>query len=173
MKKDIRDLKEDNTTLKTDNEIFKREVEDLKVKIQPSNDELILGELCRRVQSMIYQKILPEGFRKNTENYKISNMDDQLFAIFDTDEYKINEAMQAWEELQKELKWEGRRLRVMILLMKEIQQERNRFAHPEITEDILMETIERMDNAGLLVGNLSRLSVMELIHVWKKLNEKH
>ena len=57
--------------------------------------------------------------------------------------------------------------------MKEIQQERNRFAHPEITEDILMETIERMDNAGLLVGNLSRLSVMELIHVWKKLNEKH
>ena len=133
------------------------------------DDDLILGELCRRVQSMIFQKILPQDVYDDKESYKIKKMDEFLWLLFKDDERKLNVANQAWTELQKKLKWQKRDVERMGLVMKMIQNGRNEAAHPELTEDILTETTQRMKDAGRLVGFHSPKFVMELVSVWKQL----
>ena len=118
---------------------------------------------------MIFQKILPPELYDDKYSYKIKYMDECFRVLFEDDEDKIDAANQAWTELQKKLKWQKRDVERMVSVMKMIQTGRNEVAHPELTEDILTESTQRMKDAGRLVGFRSPEIVMELVRVWKQL----
>ena len=52
--------------------------------------------------------------------------------------------------------------------MKEIQTQRNTTAHPELTEQMLNQSVERMKNEGKLKGMFYKQS-LKMINLWKKL----
>ena len=171
-------LQESNTTLKksvqkleTNNTTLKRKVEDLERKIDVPDDDLILGELCRRVQSMIFKKILPQDLYDDRESYKIKNMGEYFRGLFGEDERQINAANQTWAELQKALKWEKRDVEKMGFAMKMIQTGNNAVAHPELTPEILTASIQRFKDAGRLTGLRKPDNIQELVRVWKQLKE--
>ena len=169
LQKKVQKLEIDNTTLKRKVEDLERKVKGLERKIHVPDDDLILGELCRRVQCMIFQKILPQDVYDDKESYKIKKMDESLWLLFKDDECKINAANQAWTELQKKLKWQEEDFDFFGSVMKKFQQGRNVVAHPELTEDILTETTQRMKDAGRLVGFRTPENFMEIVSVWKQL----
>ena len=176
LRKNLRDLTTNNTTIQknlhdltTNNDSLERKVEHLQRKIHVSDDDLVLGELCRRVQSMIFQKILPPELYDDKYSYKIKYMGECFLVLFEDDEDKINAANQAWTKLQTKLKWQKRDVKTMGSVMQLIQTGRNEVAHPELTEDILIESTQRMKDAGRLVGICSPENVKKLVSVWKQL----
>ena len=168
---DVWDMKDSLQKLEINNTTLQRKVEDLERKIHEPDDDLILGELCLCVQSMIFQQILPPEFCGDTKSYKIENICDEGYfpLLFNNDEHKISAANEAWRELQKKLKWQESDVEEMIMVMKVIQQGRNVVAHPELTEDILTELTQRMNDAGKVKGARSADVVKRLINVWKQL----
>ena len=171
-------LQESNTTLKksvqkleTDNTTLKRKVEDLERKIDVPDDDLILGQLCHRVQSMIFKKILPQDLYDDKESYKIKHMGEHFRELFGEDEREINAANQTWAELQKALKWEERDVDKITFVMKKIQSGRNAVAHPELTPEILTAATQRLKDAGRLTGSRKPDNIQELVRVWKQLKE--
>ena len=176
LRKNLSDLTTNNATIQknlhdltTKNDSLERKVEHLQRKIHESDDDLVLGELCRRVQSMIFQKILPPELYDDKYSYKIKYMGECFLALFEDDEDKINAANQAWTELQTKLKWQKRDVKIMGSVMQLIQTGRNEVAHPELTEDTLIESTQRMKDAGRLVGFRSPENVKKLLSVWKQL----
>ena len=171
MQEKMQKLEIDITSLQADNKLLKRKVEDLKKKIHVPYDDLILGELCRCVQSMIFQKILPPEFYDDTEGYKLENIFDRAYfrLVFKKDANKISAANEAWRELQNKLKWQESDVEEMIVVMKVIQQGRYEVAHPELTEDILTQLIQRMKGAGKVKGVRSAHVVTWVTNVWKQL----
>lgn len=165
LQKSISSLQKKVQKLEIDNTTRKRKVKDLERKIHVPDDDLILGELCRRVQCMIFQKILPQDVYDDKESYKIKKMDEFLWLLFKDDECKINAANQAWMELQKKLKWQKEDVDFFGSVVKKFQQGRNVVAHPELTEGILTETTQRMKDAGRLVGFRTPENVMEIVSV--------
>ena len=182
LREDLRDLKTENTTIKekiqkletlhTENKLLKREVGDLERKIDVPNDDLLFGQLCRRVQSMIFEKILPQGYYDKTASYMIRDLDDEYYfsALFKGDERKISEANEAWRKLKMTLQWQDKDVKHMAVAMGVIQRERNLVAHPELTEDKLTELTQRMKDAGKVNGFHSADMVTQLTNVWKQLN---
>ena len=176
LKKDNHDLRKDNTSLKqsvhdlkTNNKFLEGKVEDLERNFRGSEEQLILGELCRCVQSMIFEKLLPSKLYDVKENYTIKKMDQHFERAFNYNEYEIKAAIQDWAELQKELKLQERDVRTMKYVMKKLQTTRNVVAHPELTEDSLTKATERMNSAGLLGDDRMPGDIMRIINVWKQL----
>ena len=176
IRQSVDDLKKDNTSLKqnvhdlkTNNKFLEWKVEDLERNFRGSEEQLILGELCRCVQSMIFEKLLPSKLYDVKEIYMIKNMDQHFERAFNYNECEVKAAMQDWAELQKELKLQERDVRTMKFVMKKLQTTRNVVAHPELTEDSLIKATERMNNAGLLGDNRMPGDIMRIINVWKQL----
>ena len=173
---DITTIQKNQQKLEISFTTLQRDVEDLK-SIIPSDDDLILGELCHRVQSMIFQKILPPDWYDDRESYEISNNMDKYLRLFFYDddddddekhEHKINVANQAWTELQKKLKWQETDVERMVRGMERIPKRTILAAHPELTEVILRESTKRMNDAGKL-SSCTHVFALWLIDVWKQL----
>ena len=172
LKKNLRDLttiQKNVHDLTTNNDSLERKVEHLQRKIHESDDDLVLGELCRRVQSKIFQKILLAELYYDRGSYKIQNMGRYFWELFKGDERKINAAYQTWAELRKELKWEERDAAEMGEVMKWIQKGRNKLADPELTVEMVTASTQRLKDAGRLTGLINPNNIQEMVRVWKRL----
>ena len=76
------------------------EVEQLKDKLGKlvsSDDELLLGELCWRIQSMIFKNVLPPSEYYEAVGYNLKYIEDDIdffFSIFKTFIFTLNVTMQ-------------------------------------------------------------------------------
>ena len=128
-------------------------------------DAVVLGELCWQVQSLIYQKVLPEYF-DDKESYKIKYMEEEIAAL--EDEQRRVSAERIWTELKTELKWPG--TRPITRTMKSLQEGRNISDHPKLNEHLLIQAATRMLHSGIF-GSPTYERIMDLISMWKKLVE--
>jgi len=127
---------------------------------------LILGELCWRIQAMMYEKVHPNSY-DHKKSYKIKHIEEDIDEL-DDEEHK-REAKKRWADLKKKLKWKGRR---HARAMKSIQESRNMTAHPELSEQMLVSSAGVMEKAGKLTDWHDSACVQELIEMWKKLQQK-
>ena len=64
-----------------------------------------LGEMCSRIQAMMYQSVLPRKYR-HKKNYLVKYLEEDIAKIKDDEEK--NEAERKWAELKKKPKWEDK-----------------------------------------------------------------
>ena len=64
-----------------------------------------LGEMCSRIQAMMYQSVLPRKYH-HKKNYLVKYLEEDIAKIKDAEEK--NEAERKWAELKKKLKWEDK-----------------------------------------------------------------
>ena len=131
-----------------------------------TENDLELGELCWRIQSMIFKKILPPSLYSEKLPYKLHFINHEI----DTLPFDRDKAKNAWAKLQQELKYQPLDIYLLTSDMREIQSERNSTAHPPLTEEILYQLAKRMKDEGQ-EGAKSYESVMKLINLWKKLGD--
>jgi len=124
---------------------------------------LILGELCWRIQAMMYEKVLPNSYDYK-KSYKVKHIEEDI-AELDDDQQK-REAQRRWAELKKKLNWKKSR---HTRAMKSIQDSRNMKAHPDLSEELLVTSAEVMEKAEKLTDWHDPACVQELIEMWKKL----
>ena len=77
LEEQVVDMKNDNTFLKEDNTSLRKEVQLLKQefgKLVSSDNELVLGELCCQIQSMIFKKVLPPSQYSEHMGYNLKYM---------------------------------------------------------------------------------------------------
>ena len=136
------------------------------IEMPKSNDALVLGELCWRVQSMIYKNVLPQSEYDERVSYKIDYLEQDLDLL----EEKV-QAKKAWKEVLETLNWDERKVKRLARAMRMIQGQRNVVAHPELNEEMINQSVQRMNAEGKLSCWCSFADVTELICAWKKLNE--
>jgi len=125
---------------------------------------LSLGELCRQIQNKIYKIVFPNSFLPS-RNYKMKNIRRDLGKLPQPTEEK-ERSKKRWDELYGKFKWDE----AYEEAMKALQDSRNLDAHPStLTEDGLSRAAEMMDAKGNLKGWLSLKRVLELISIWKQL----
>ena len=139
------------------------------IEMQKQNDALVLGELCWRVQSMIYKEVLPSSEYDERESYRIGSMKENLELL--ENEEQFNQANQAWKQVQEKLKWNEHKVKRLARSMGMIQGQRNVAAHPELNKAMLTQSAQRMNDEGKLRRWCSFADVKELIFAWNKLNE--
>lgn len=125
---------------------------------------LLLGELSRQLQAMMYAYVLPQLFTP-IGNYKVKTIRRDVEKLPKTEEEK-EKAKQKWAELQSKLNWNE----MYEETMKQLQQNRNADAHPKITTQLLHDAVEVMEAKGNLKGWLSRDYVTVLINMWEQLS---
>ena len=123
---------------------------------------LILGELCWRVQGMMYQKVHPNSYDEK-KSYKVKHIDEDIEEL---EEETRQAAQKRWDELKKKLKWKKRQ---HTRAMKSIQESRNITAHPELNEEMLATSLDVMERAGRLTDWHNSACIKEFIEMWKKL----
>ena len=64
-----------------------------------------LGEMCSRIQAMMYQSVLPSKYN-HKKNYLVKYLEEDIAKIKDDEEK--NEAERKWAELKKKPKWEDK-----------------------------------------------------------------
>ena len=163
-----------------DNSNLKKEVKNLReaaqgmASLMPSSfmpdpvekASLVLGELCRRIQAMMYQKVLPNSPYDDKKSYKVKYMLEDIEEL--EDEREKDEAQKRWEALKKKLNWKKTK---HARAMKSIQDNRNVTAHPDLDETQLVESVELMKQSGNLTGYCPPELVSELIEMWKILSK--
>ena len=127
---------------------------------------LLLGELCRQIQAMMYQKVLPNSPYDDKKSYKVKYMLEDIEEL--EDEQEKTEAEKRWQALQKKLNWKKTK---HTRAMKSIQDNRNDTAHPDLDEKQLAESVELMKQRGNLSGYCPPERVNELIEMWKILSQ--
>ena len=127
---------------------------------------LLLGELCRQIQAMMYKKVLPNSPYDDKKSYKVKYMLEDIDEL--EDEREKAEAGKRWEALQKERKWKKRK---HMRAIKSIQDKRNDTAHPGLDEKQLVESVELMKQTGNLPGYCPPECADELIKMWKILSQ--
>lgn len=127
---------------------------------------LLLGELCRQIQDMMYKKVLPNAPYEDNKGYKVKYMLEDLDEL--EDEREKAEAGKRWEALQKKINWKKRK---HMRAMKSIQDKRNDTAHPGLDEKQLVESVELMKQTGNLPGYCPPECANELIKMWKILSQ--
>ena len=126
---------------------------------------LVLGELCTRIQAMMYKKVHPNLYEEaKSYTYKVKHIEEDIEDI--QDEQRKDEAKQRWDELKTKLNWEKRR---HIRAMKSLQMSRNVAAHPDLNEELIVISAEMMKNAGKLTGWHNPACIEEFIAMWKTL----
>ena len=128
------------------------------------NATVILGELCRRLQAMMYKKVHPNSYDFK-KSYKIKHITEDIEDL--NDERQKLEARGRWEALKKKLNWTKTHTRAM----KSIQESRNRAAHPEFNEELLVQSVALMKKEGKLIDWHNPDRVKELIEMWKTLKQ--
>ena len=133
-----------------------------------AENDLVLGELCWQIQSMIFKKILPPSCYSEKLPYNLHFITHEI-AMLPSDRDKA-EAKNAWASLKEELKYQPQDIYRLTVVMREIQSERNSTALPKLTEEILYQSAKRMKDEGQ-EGAKSYESVMQLINLWKILED--
>ena len=126
---------------------------------------IYLGEMCSRIQAMMYQNVLPCKYN-HTKNYLVKYLEEDIAKI--KDEGEKNEAERKWAELKKKLKWEDTLHKRTI---KELKSRRNKTAHPTLTEKVLLESLAVMKKHGELNGWTEEQIVEDLFEMWKILRK--
>ena len=124
-----------------------------------------LGEMCSRIQAMMYQSVLPRKYN-HKKNYLVKYLEQDIAKIKDAEEK--NEAESKWAELKKKLKWEDTLHKRTI---KELKTRRNKTAHPTLSEEVLLESLAVMKKHGELNGWTEEQTVEELFEMWKILRQ--
>ncbi|CAH3152257.1 unnamed protein product, partial [Porites lobata] len=132
-----------------------------------------LGEMCSRIQAMMYQSVLPRKYH-HKKNYLVKYLEEDIAKIKDDEEK--NEAERKWAELKKKPKWEDKlHKRTMTGLcepwMKELKSRRNTTAHPTLSQKVLSESMAVMKKHDELHGWTEEQIVEDLIEMWKTLAE--
>ena len=125
-----------------------------------------LGQLCWRIQAMMYQSVFPHCYDDKT-SYKVKHIEEDIDGIFD-DQLK-DDVKQRWDELKKKLNWKRARHQ---RAMKSLQDSGNQTAHPTLTEKVLVDSADLMNKEGRLFGWHSYECVKELIEMWKTLKQQ-
>ena len=142
------------------------EVQDKLSSMVSTENDLMLSELCWRIQSIVFKKVLPPSLYFENLNYKLQFINQEIDALpVDRDKAK-----NAWSKLQQELKYTPVDIYRLTAVFREIQSERNTTAHPPLTEEIVYQIAKRMKDEGQ-EGAKSYESVMQLINLWKKLRD--
>lgn len=170
MTKNLEESMSENTALKKEVGNLREEVESMALVGFPfpflsdpvERASLVLGELCKRVQGMMYQKVFPNDYDYK-KSYRVKHINEDIDEL--DDEQQKEEARKKWSELKKKLKCDRRHTRAM----NSIQEGRNMTAHQDIDEDIVDTSVKLMDRAGKLTGWQSLACVNELIEMWKML----
>lgn len=171
MTKDLEESKTENSTLK-------KEVKDLREEVQSvasfglpermstlpvEKASLVLGELCWRVQAMMYQKVFPNSY-DSRKSYKVKHIEEDIEEL--EDGRQKDEARKRWDALKKKLNWKKTK---HTRAMKSIQDNRNDTAHPDLDEKLVVSSAKLMEQEGKLTGWHSAACVDELIEMWKQL----
>ena len=122
---------------------------------------LYLGEMCSRIQAMMYQSVLPRKYN-HKRNYLVKYLEQDIAKIKDADEK--NEAESKWAELKKTLNWEDTLHKRTI---KELKSRRNTTAHPTLSQKVLSESLAVMKKHDELNGWTEEQIVEDLIEMWK------
>ena len=126
---------------------------------------ILLGQMCSRVQAMMYQKVLPDGYDEHC-SYKVKFIEEDIALREGEDQHQ---ASKRWEELQTKLSWNNAK---HPRTMKEIQNKRNETARPEkLTKDKLLKSAKVMQDAKKLHGWMSFNHVHEIIRIWDLLGQ--
>lgn len=120
-----------------------------------------LGEMCSRIQAMMYQSVLPSK-QNHKKNYLVKYLEEDIAKIKDAEEK--NEAERKWAELKKKLKWEDT---LHERTMKELKSRRNTTAHPTLSQKVLSESLAVMKKHDELSGWTEEQIVEDLIEMWK------
>ena len=164
----------------SENSALKREVRNLREKVQemaPSVPEsmplpsdpivekatLVLGQLCWRIQAMMYKKVFPNSYDDRT-SYKVKHIEEDIEEL--EDEQQKAEAKKRWAALKEKLDWKNLQ---HTRAMKSIQGIRNDTAHPELDEQLPVFSANLMEQKGKLSGYHSPARIKELIEIWKTL----
>lgn len=127
---------------------------------------LVLGQMCSQVQSMMYQKVLPDLYQ-GERPYKVSYIEEDINGM--KDKQSKDEARRRWDDLKRKLNWKEK---LYPRAMKWIQTERNITAHPsDLNKEKLVKSAKVMKESGKLTGWQSFSCVNELIEIWKRLTE--
>ena len=126
---------------------------------------ILLGQMCSRVQAMMYQKVLPDGYDEDC-SYKVKFIEEDIALREGEDQHQ---ASKRWEELKTKLSWNNAK---HPRTMKDIQSKRNETAHPEkLTKDKLLKSAKVMQDAKKLHGWMSFNHVHEIIRIWDLLGQ--
>lgn len=164
---------EKNSTLKKEFKNLHKEVQNmsslasesvsLPFLSDPVKASLVLGQLCWRIQAMLYQKVLPNSY-DSRKSYKVNYIEEDIQDL--EDKREKDEVNKKWAELKKRLKWNKRR---HTRAMKSIQDNINLTAHPDLNEEEIVWSTNVMEQNGKLTDWLSPACVHELIEMWKQL----
>jgi len=152
LRKQVVDMKNDNTFPKEDNTSLRKEVQLLKHelgKLVSSDDELVLGELCCQIQSMIFKKVLPPSEYSERAGYNLKYMKEEISQL---GEGKAQRVKQAWAKLKQELNYQEEDIERLTSTMGKLQSKRNVTAHPDLTEQTMIQSVKRMKNEEKLKG---------------------
>ena len=127
---------------------------------------LSIGEMCQQVQNKMYKVIFPTLYAPK-RSYKMKHIRRDL------EKYPLptpekDESVKKWQELTGKFKWDEAHEEAM----KDLQGKRNIDAHPSpLTEEGLTRAAELLDTKGNLKGWSSFKRVLELITIWKQLQQ--
>ena len=129
------------------------------------NAFILLGQMCSRVQAMMYQRVLPHLYNEEYL-YKLKFLEQDIGR--QQGDLK-RQAIERWDELKRKLSWDDidhpRTL-------KEIQSKRNDVAHPNLlTKELLYNSAEMMQEAGKLSGRMTLTRVRQIIKIWDLLDQ--
>ena len=132
----------------------------------PANDleewsTIILGEMCRQTQIMMYKQVLPKLYVPR-KSYKIKHIQEDIKDLNDEEQ---QEARRRYDDLRKKLKWQEK---IHVRAMKSIQDIRNTAAHPDLNEELIRFAVDQMEREGKLDDWHSPDCVRAFIEMWKK-----
>ena len=139
---------------------------------QPQGDRelqasLSIGEMCQQVQNKMYKVVFPTLYAPK-RSYKMKHIKRDLEKYPHLSTAEKEEAVRKWQELTGKFKWDE----AYEEAMKDLQGKRNIDAHPSpLTEEGLTRDAELLDTKGNLKGWSSFKRVLELITIWKQLQQ--
>ena len=129
------------------------------------NAFILLGQMCSRVQAMMYQRVLPDRYNEEYL-YKLKFIEEDIAR--EQGDLK-RQAIERWDELKRKLSWDDIN---HPRTLKEIQRKRNDVAHPNLlTKELLLNSAEMMQEAGKLSGRMSLTHVRQIIKIWDLLDQ--
>ena len=116
---------------------------------------------------MIFKKVLPPSDYNENAAYNLKYIEDDIKAAAKDED--IEKSKQVWAKLQLELSLTERDIKRLTKAMREIQSQINLTAHPELTQQKLFESANRMKDKGEL--KTSYENITKLINLWKELEK--
>lgn len=175
LRTEIGDLKERNTYLENKMETIQQKNGDLENELKKhgeklkafelSEDELIIRQLCSKVQENILRLVLQEDFDE-IENKSIRYVEKYIPTQIE-DKRKQDEARERWEELKDEIDWDD----YLIIQLKSIKDKGNQTAHPPLTEENIEKAKTNLKEMKKL-GKNNVKAVDKLKGILEKTNSK-